>query len=156
MDIVALNSADAHRLLPLLHQVHDLHVTHMPARYRPITKDQDAVDWLADWLSQDEVHAFGAELKGDLVGYAILEIEHTPATVLKHARSRAMLQHVCVDAGHRRRGVAKALFGAAQAHLAPLGIKAYGTTYASFNTASAALMASLGFHPTLIYTEYRP
>ncbi|MFA3918146.1 GNAT family N-acetyltransferase [Ruegeria hyattellae] len=113
MDIVAFHSADAHRLLPLLHQVHDLHVAHLPARYRPITKDQDAVDWLADWLSRNEVHAFGAELKSDLVGYAILEIEHKPATVLKHVRSRAMLQHVCVDADHRRRGVAKALFAAA-------------------------------------------
>ncbi|MEX0350535.1 MAG: GNAT family N-acetyltransferase [Paracoccaceae bacterium] len=153
MDIVRLHSTDARRLLPLLHQVHDLHVMNLPERYHPITTDQRAVDWLEEWLLQDAVYGFGAVSDGTLVGYAILEIEQKPETVLKHARTHAMLQHICVDAGHRRRGVAQALFRAAQAHLAPIGITDYGTAYASFNTSSAALMASLGFQPTMIYAK---
>ncbi|WP_372574250.1 GNAT family N-acetyltransferase [Ruegeria jejuensis] len=156
MDIVELQSPDAPRLMPLLHQVHDLHVNHLPTRYRPIARDPEAVDWLTDRLARDGVHSFGAIVEGELAGYAVLEIEHKPGTVLKHPRTRAMLQHICVDAAHRKCGVAKALFEAAKAHLAPMGIREYGTTYASFNRASAALIASLGFHPALIYAEYRP
>ncbi|MDP5217943.1 GNAT family N-acetyltransferase [Ruegeria sp. 2205SS24-7] len=156
MDIVELQSTDAPRLLPLLHQVHDLHVTHLPTRYRPIARNSEAVGWLADWLARDGVYAFGAIFDDALAGYAVFEIEHKPETVLKHPCTRAMLQHICVDAAYGRQGVARALFEAAKTHLAPMGIRDYGTTYASFNTASAALMASLGFHPTLIYAEYRP
>lgn len=107
-------------------------------------------------LARDGVYAFGAILGDALAGYAVFEIEDKPETVLKHPCTRALLQHICVDAAHRRQGVAKALFEAAKAHMTPMGIRDYGTTYASFNTASAALMASLGFHPTLIYAEHRP
>ena len=156
MDIVELQGTDAPRLLPLLHQVHDLHVTHLPTRYHPIARDAEAVDWLAHWLAHDGVHAFGAIFDDELAGYEVFEIEYKPETVLKHPCTRAMLQHICVDAAHRRQGVAKALFEAAKVRLASMGIRDYSTTYASFNTASAALMASLGFHPTLIYAEHRP
>lgn len=66
-----------------------------------------------------------------------------------------MVHHISVDAVHRRQGIAKALFAETRTRLAAQGVTTLATTYAAFNTASAALMASEGLVATTIYARTR-
>ncbi|MEX0316785.1 MAG: GNAT family N-acetyltransferase [Ruegeria sp.] len=155
MSIIEIPAAEAHRLIPLLRQVHDLHVLHQPRRFSPFPADSEIAPWLADWLAQPDIHALGYETVGKLAGYAIYEIERRPASPLRPAETRAMLHHVSVDAEHRRQGIGTALIAAIRDRLDPDDIPVIATTYASFNLASAALMAASGFEPAVIFAEWR-
>ncbi|SLN31408.1 Acetyltransferase (GNAT) family protein [Falsiruegeria litorea R37] len=146
---------EAHRLLPLLHQVHSLHVEHQPERYPPLKDDVETLDWLAGWLRGQNMHCLVAEDDERLCGYAIYEIEHRPAMPVRHAETRGMLHQISVDAAHRRQGIGRALINAMRARLAQEKIGIIATTYASFNTASARLMADAGLAPKTVYAEWR-
>lgn len=66
-----------------------------------------------------------------------------------------MLHHISVDADHRRQGIGRALIDTMKAQLAKDGIRIIATTYASFNDASARLMAQAGLLPKTVYAEWR-
>ncbi|MBO9449266.1 GNAT family N-acetyltransferase [Tropicibacter sp. R16_0] len=146
---------EAERLLPLLHQVHALHVAHQPERYPPLPAEEETLAWLTGWLHGKAMHTLVAETNGTLCGYAIYEIEHRPAIPVRHAETRGMLHHISVDAHHRRQGIGRALIAAMKTQLAKDGIKIIATTYASFNDASAQLMAQAGLVPKTVYAEWR-
>ena len=155
MTIRPLMADESHRLLPLLHQVHALHVDHQPERYPPLQNNAETLDWLSGWLKGENMHCLVAEEGGSLSGYAIYEIEHRPAMPLRHAETRGMLHHIAVDHTHRRQGIGRALVQAVRARLNADGITILATTYASFNKASAQLIADAGLAPKMIYAEWR-
>lgn len=66
-----------------------------------------------------------------------------------------MLQHIAVAETLRRKGIARALMAEMKARAAARGISVIATTYAPFNTASAALMQSMGLEPVLTLAEAR-
>lgn len=143
------------KLLPLLHQVHALHVHHQPDRYPPLRDDTETLAWLSGWLASDNVHCLVAEEDGTLCGYATYEIEHRPAIPVRRAETRAMLHHISVDAAHRRKGIGRALIADMRTRLAQDGIGIIATTYANFNQPSARLMADAGLSPKTIFAEWR-
>jgi len=155
MTIISVPPTQAARLMPLFHQVHNLHVAQQPERYAPLPPDPETITWLSDWLSSDTAHALGHETDGVLTGYLIYEIETRPDTPMRRAETRAMLHVISVDAAHRGQGIGSALIQAMRAELAPEAVPTIATTYATFNTASAALMARAGFEPKLIVAEWR-
>lgn len=153
MDISTLAPSDAGRLLPLLHQVHALHVDALPVMYPALDDDDAVVQFLTGWLSQDAVTALIAGPKDTPKGYLIYVIETRAASVMRKGETVGMVHHISVDAACRRKGIAKALFAEARARLAAQCVTTLATTYAAFNTASAALMASEGLVPTTIYAR---
>ena len=156
MQIIDLAAADAHRLVPLLQDLHALHVSHQPDRHLPRPEDAALTAWLGDWLGQDGVHALAAESpQGALMGYLIYAIEHRPALPIRAAETRAMLHQIAVATAFHRIGVATALMTAMKARLAASGIAIIATTYAPFNAASAGLMHSMGLAPVLTLAEWR-
>jgi GNAT superfamily N-acetyltransferase len=156
MKITDIPASEAHRLLPLLHDVHALHVAQQPERYTAHPADADLATWLQDWLSQDNVFALGAESpQGALLGYAIWELEQRPALPVRAAETRAMLHHIAIAEAWRRMGVGKALISTLKERATEQDATVVATTYAPFNTASGALMQSMGMEPVLTMAELR-
>lgn len=155
MSMVDIPAKDARRLIPLLHQVHDLHLHHQPARYRALPGDASLADWLSDWLATPGLTALGYVQVRDLVGYLIYEVERRPPTPFRASETRIMLHHICVDARHRRQGIAQRLIVELDARARAEKADVLGVTYATFNSASAALMAQAGFVHAYIYADRR-
>ncbi len=153
MEITELAPPDARRLLPLLHQVHALHVEALPNMYPAFTDDDAVAQFLTGWLSQDGVTALIAGPHDAPLGYLVYAVETRAPSVMRAGETVGMVHHISVDAAHRRRGIAKALFAEARARLAARDVTTLATTYAAFNAASAALMASEGLVPTTIYAR---
>lgn len=155
MTIVKIPPSQSRRLLPLLHQVHDLHLMHQPDRYAPLPEDRDMIAHLQTWLSQHDIHALGFEKGGALLGYTIIEIENRDATPFRASETRAMVHHICVDSEQRRQGIGLALLEAARNMLHEAGGQVLATTYAEFNSASAGLMERAGLRPVVRFAEWR-
>lgn len=141
------------QILPLLSQVHDLHVMQRPDYYRPIEDPEAVLTWLQRWVSAGDITTLVCGPAAALTGYLIYAIERHDASVLKPATHRAVLEHICVDANHRRAGLGRALVATMRQRVRAEGIDHIATTYATFNKASAALMAREGFVPTYIRAE---
>ncbi|MFW8636943.1 GNAT family N-acetyltransferase [Cribrihabitans pelagius] len=156
MKIIDVPPAEAPRLLPLLKELHALHVAHQPARHVADPEDGALAAWLQDWLSSADAFALAAEdPQGALLGYLIFTLEVRPALPVRAAETRVMLQHIAVAEAHRRQGVARALMAEMKARAAARGVTVIATTYAPFNTASAALMQRMGLEPVLTVAEMR-
>ncbi len=155
MPVTDLCPANAHRLLPLLHQVHESHLRHQPRRYAPLPEDARMIAHLRGWLSEPGVVALGYDEGESLRGYAIYKVEKLAATPFRRGETRVMLHHICVDAAYRRRGIGMALMDEIRARLRREGAQVLATTYAEFNTASAELMARAGLRPVVSFAEWR-
>ncbi len=157
MEITPIAAQEAACLVPLLQDLHALHVDHLPARYLADPAAEALTDWLREWLASDRTEALVARSpKGVVMGYLIWEIEERAALPVRAAERRAMVHHIAVDAPFRRIGVGKALMSAMKARACAQGVDVIATTYATFNAASAALMQGMGLSPTLVYAEWRP
>ncbi|MGR3758676.1 GNAT family N-acetyltransferase [Roseobacteraceae bacterium NS-SX3] len=156
MKITGIHAGEAHRLVPLLQELHALHVAHQPRRHLADPGTEELTAWLGGWLQQEGICALAAESpQGALMGYLIYGIEDRPALPIRAAETRVMLHHIAVQEAFRRMGVAKALMAEMKARAAARGIGVIAATYAPFNTASAALMAGMGLEPVLTMAEWR-
>lgn len=156
MKILDLPPSEAARLVPLLQDLHALHVEHQPARYPAAPTEAELERWLQGWLQQETVTALVAESpKGALLGYVIFEIEHRPPLPVRFEESRVMVHHIATVSAFRRMGVGLALLHAVKQRAEAAGIKVIATTYAPFNSASKALFQSIGLEPVTIFAEWR-
>ncbi len=141
-------------ILPLLEQVHAIHVEARPD-YFPADPDRDELlAFLRDWLSADETTAlvaFGPD--GSALGYLLFAIETRAPSLLSHAQRRGMLHHISVDQAWRRSGIGLALIDDMKARLRARGIARLVTIYAAFNSPSAALMRKAGLEPFNVIAE---
>ena len=157
MRIIDIPASEAARLVPLLQDLHALHVTHQPARHTTTPDQQELEGWLHDWLATEGVFALGAESpQGALLGYLIYQIEHREALPVRAAETRATLHHIAVQDVWQRMGVGKALVEKMKAEICAKNVPVIVTTYGTFNEASAALMTSMGLQPVLTVAEWRP
>lgn len=156
MKIIEIKTGEAHRLLPLLQDLHALHAAYQPERHIPAPGSEALAAWLREWLEEEQVCALAAESpQGKLLGYAVYELQHRPALPVRPAETRAMLHHISVTEAWRRMGVGKALVEAMKARALDAGATVIAATYAPFNTASAALMKGMGMEPVLTMAEWR-
>jgi GNAT superfamily N-acetyltransferase len=154
MHLHSLPAHEAATLVPLLQDLHDLHVAHHPERYPADPCPQVLTTWLTEWLTDDMVHALVAESPtGTIMGYVIWEFQERSASPLTTGGARAMVHHVMVAAPFRRLGVGKALLKAVRDQAQTEGAVRIAASYAPFNTASAALMASMGMQAATIHAE---
>ncbi len=153
MQIFETTPPNAKHLVPLLYQVHSLHVAHDPANYAPFKDESDVIHFLEDWLGQKTVTGLVTGSVQKPSGYLIFERETRPKTLFRPEQTRGVLHHICVDADHRRQGIGAALIANMKARLLAEGIERVQVIYGAFNTASAALMQQAGFSPTHISAE---
>ncbi|AZV78880.1 GNAT family N-acetyltransferase [Parasedimentitalea marina] len=156
MKIIEIPPSDASRLVPLLKDLHALHVAHQPARHTSNPEHYELEAWLTEWLASEGLYALGAESpQGALLGYLIYQIEHREALPVRAAETRAMLHHIAVQEPWQRMGVGKALMVRMKANVRAMDISIITTSYAPFNDASAALMTGMGLQPVLTVAEWR-
>ena len=153
MTITELPAAQAHRLVPLTQQVQAVHSAAEPDRYVTDPDPQAVARFLEAMLSAPGMTALVAGPPEQPTGYAILEIVDRPASALQHAERRAVLHHICVDAAHRRQGIARALIAAVRVRAQAADADRLWTSYAAHNAASAALMTSAGLVPSTIFAS---
>ncbi len=154
MKITTIPAEQAERLIPLLNDLHALHVLHQPERYKADPDEDALTSWLSSWLSGDNIVALGAESPtGGILGYAIYEIEERPDLPVVAGGKRAMLHHIAVSDTMRRMGIGQALVAEVRKAALEAGAKALRTTYAPFNEASAGLMQAMGLKPSVIVAE---
>lgn len=156
MKIIELKATEAGRLVPLLQELHAVHVLHQPKRHAAAPTDQSLEDWLRDWLKQEGVTALVAESpQGALLGYLLYAREDRAALPVRAAETRLMLHHISVAPPFQRMGVGLALVNEVKQRAKAQGIDVLSTSYAPFNTASAALFQALGLEPVLTMAELR-
>ncbi|OIQ24625.1 MAG: GNAT family N-acetyltransferase [Alphaproteobacteria bacterium MedPE-SWcel] len=157
MKIAPIAATEAAVLVPLLQDLHGLHVAHHPGRYPADPDPQQLAIWMQEWLSGPNTTALLARSpQGTVMGYLVYEIEDRAALPVRMAERRAMVHHIAVAPPFRRIGVGKALMEAMKRRALEDGATVIGVTYAPFNTASAALMRRLGLEPVLTVAEWRP
>jgi GNAT superfamily N-acetyltransferase len=153
IDISTLSACDAHRLLPLLEQVHALHVAHQPEIYAPLDH-ATALDWLIEAHHTPGITTLIATQHDEILGYLTFECPpRTAPTPLHCARAMARLDAICVDQAHQRRGIGRALCEAFKAHALTHGATHMTASYGAFNTASQDLMAHMGMLAVTIRAE---
>ncbi|MEP2715464.1 GNAT family N-acetyltransferase [Pseudophaeobacter sp.] len=156
MKIRDLPASEATRLIPLLQDLHALHVDHHPERYRASPTDAELSSWLEAWLREKSITALIAESpQGALLGYTLFEIETRPALPVKLAETRLIVHHIAVSQAFRRMGVGLALLNEVKRQASIQAITTIATTYAPFNTASARLFQSIGLKPVMTMAEWR-
>ncbi len=156
MKISPLPADHAARLVPLLTDLHQLHVDQQPGRYIANPSEVELVKWLETWLRADNMHALVAESPmGALLGYAIYEVQHRPDLPIVKGGTCFMLHHIAITAAMRRMGIGKALVRAVRDAAEEAGARSLATTYAPFNEASAGLMKAMGLEPSVIYADLR-
>jgi len=143
-----ITPTEAACILPLLEQVHAIHVEAHPDHF-PADPDRDELlAFLRDRLSNDAITAlvaFGPD--GAAVGYLLCEIETRAPSLLSLGERRGMLHHISVDQAWRRSGIGLALIEDMKARLRAQGIARVVTIYGAFNGPSAALMRRAGLEP---------
>lgn len=154
MKIIPLPANQAARLVPLLTDLHQLHVDHQPERYCANPSEVSLAEWLEDWLSNKNMHALVAESPmGALLGYAIYEVQERPDLPVMKGGTRVMLHHIAVSETMRRMGIGQALVSAVRKAAKDTGARSLATTYAPFNEASAGLMQAMGLATSVIHAE---
>ncbi len=153
MTIRTLPPAQIGQIIPLLTQVHELHVSQRPDHYSRLENTQAVLKWLQDWSATSALVTLVCGPPDALTGYLIYKVERRDASVLKPAIHRAVLEHICVDQAHRRTGLGRALIRAMRNNLRDEGVAKISVTYATFNKASAALIAREGFIPAYVQAE---
>ena len=104
---------DLPALVRLAKQLHRLHVGFAPWRFQS-TNDTAFITWFTREMDRDEVEILVAEVDGAVVAYARCEIMERPADLYGAARRWLEVDQVCVDDDARQRGLARALFAAAE------------------------------------------
>ncbi|MCG7623053.1 GNAT family N-acetyltransferase [Epibacterium sp. Ofav1-8] len=156
MKIEPIGPDRAASLVPLLQDLHALHVAHQPERHTAQPSTDHLCTWLEDWLAQPGIHALAAVSPQDaIMGYLIYELEDRPALPVRPAERRAMVHHITVAPALRRIGVGKALMTRMKHDALEKGADVIGVTYAPFNVASAALMRHFGLEPVITMAEWR-
>lgn len=156
MEILDLPPSQASRLVPLLQELHALHVEHQPARYPAAPSDAALEQWLQGWLQEDAITALIAESpQGALLGYTIFGIEHRPPLPIRFEETRVMVHHIATAKAFRRMGVGQALLTAVKQRAEAECVSTIATTYAPFNSASAGLFEGLGLQPVVTMAEWR-
>ncbi|MCP4572691.1 MAG: GNAT family N-acetyltransferase [bacterium] len=104
---------DLQRLVRLGQQLHRLHVGFAPWRFR-VSDDDAFAAWFTDELAKEDVTLLVADVNGRVEAYARCESMERPVDLYGEGRKWLEIDQVSVDEDTRRRGLARALFVAAE------------------------------------------
>ena len=131
-------------LMVLNKEVHTIHVSLFPDVFR--NTDASALrDWFRGRLS-DAATAVLLGIEDDhVVAYLIVRMVKRDADVFSHGRSCAYIDHVCVTAEYRNRGIARALIEETKRRAKQEGISRLELDVWSENKEARAAYHALGF-----------
>jgi ribosomal protein S18 acetylase RimI-like enzyme len=126
-------------------QVQELHARTYPALFKTDVSTSDLEDVARQHLREDSQRVLVA-LRDDVVaGYARLEVQHRPATVIKFARAQLYIHEFGVDRHARGSGVGTALLAHIEAIAREEGIHRIGVDVFVGNEDARHFYESRGF-----------
>lgn len=99
---------------------------------------------IAETIQYETARAFVAEVKGDVVGYAMVRISGEEAEIL----------NLAVLPGHRRKGIARCLLSEALACVAATGVREAYLEVRQSNAEAIGLYQAEGFRPVGVRPDY--
>lgn len=152
MVIVRAEEAHIPDLIRLLQQVGQVHHALRPDIFPAGTVKYDAPA-LQVLLRDPDRPILVALVDGAVVGYCFCVCKRFPATAASTARRELYIDDLCVDAGLRRRGIARALYGQATTLGKELGCQSLTLNVWCGNDAAQRFYAQLGLRPRNMMME---
>ena len=146
MTVTVRNAADADldELIRLNAQVQRLHAQVYPADFKSLADEGEVSDFLASIMLRTDHTILLAQVDGAVVGYAWFEIQDLPQTPFTWPKKRVFLHHICVDSGHRRSGIGRALITRVEERAFAAGIGEFALDMWSLNDTAQAFFNSCG------------
>ncbi len=148
------NPDDIDALAGLLAQINALHAHHVPGRFHTNGTQAELAAFWRDAMAGGAMVLVERRANA-LHGYLSWKIEDRPATALEYAMRRARLDHIFVDPGHRRQGIAARLIGRFEAEAQAAGCHEWYTTVHAFNAPSRSLMRGAGASDSVLARSKR-
>ncbi len=136
---------DVPALVALNRVVQALHAEAEPSVFRPRDDLPGIEAFHRMALGGEGLHTFVAELGGEVVGYASLEVQRRRAHTFAWAHSRLYVHQVSVDPGCRRRGVGRALMDGVDALATELSLPEVALDTWTFNAEARRFFEALGY-----------
>jgi len=141
-------------LAELNEELQRLHFENRPDQFNGVDSEE-LKRWLADTLQTPAATVWVAEMRGVLVGYAIVFRRERTATPFCPARVWWELDAIGVRTEHRRTGIGRGLVGRIVAEAESAGIADIELNSWAFNTSAQAAFQRLGFKPKSTRFELR-
>lgn len=108
MQIETATERHINAIIPLSLQVQNIHVDLFPHIFKPPV-EEELRDFFRDTLRDESARIFLARDGEHFLGYCLMRINEHPENPFCHARRLIYIEHICVDASCRHRGVGKQL-----------------------------------------------
>lgn len=133
-------------LAQMLRGLNALHARHLPERFHDTGSDDQLRGFFRDRMGQGaQILVYRTE--GVARGYLLWLGQERAETMLERAGAQAVLDHIYVAPGWRRRGIGGRLIRRFEAEARAAGHAMWLTRVHSFNRASLALMQRAGADP---------
>jgi diamine N-acetyltransferase len=148
-------SEDLSAFLDLHIQVHALHLQHRPDQFKET--EQAAIEArFQELLASETAKVWLADVGGKVIGYAVEILIQRAENTWCPARRWCDVEQICVDASHRREGIATALMQAIVDSARAAGIRDIELNSWAFNQDAHRAFEAFGFTPKAIRFELKP
>ena len=145
---------DDHALATLHPFVHEMHLARRPDYFKA-TRADEAAAWFRDQLGKPTTAAWIAEDGGTPIGYVLTFFHERAGNPFRRARRWCEIDQIAVDPAWRRRGIGRALIGAALEAARARGVGDVELFSWAFNVEAQALFRRFGFEPRVVVFERR-
>lgn len=145
---------DLERVNELRKQVNDLHVSGVPAVFKPGFPDE-LRNYIHEIMADPRKEIVVAEFSGQICGFAVLNHITRPETPFMYERDFLDIDELAVDTGFRRRGVGKALLRFARSFAESQGIRRIELNMWEFNRDALSFYEAGGFRTYRRYMEIK-
>lgn len=154
VEIRPASVADAQCLVRLNASVHARHLQERPEFFRA-TDPSELRAWFGELLARPTTRCWIAWLAGEPAGYLLMREHEREANVFSRERHWHEIEQIGVEPQFQRRGIGRALIGAALAAAASTGASEVELASWSFNRDAHALFVRCGFAPRLSRFDLR-
>lgn len=152
MEVRFANRDELDRVNVLRKQVNDLHVAGKPEIFKP-GFSKELKDYIYEIWHDPDKKIVVAKQDGAIVGFAVLHHVCKPENPFMKERDYLDIDEFCVDAAHRRQGVATALIDFIRAYAIAQGFPRIELNMWEFNRDALAFYEAAGFQTYRRYME---
>jgi len=158
MEIRVAGLEDAEAISALNGEVQGLHAASLPAVFKPPAPDSFPADRVRTLIGTPGVRLWIAHERTSPAGYLYAEIARQGENSLRRPHGYVYVNHICVSAAFRRRGIGRSLLQSAQSWAEDEDMDSVVLDVWGFNTGAQAFFARLGFEPFTVrlFRNIRP
>lgn len=126
-------------------QVQDLHVHAFPEIFKSVAGEAEIEQFFRQLIADRKNFFYLALVDQQIAGYIWVRIEQSLENPLMYQLSRIYIHHICVDIGHRGKGVASALMSEVENLAGRSGVQQLALDTWAFNVEAKAFFEHKGF-----------